>query len=150
MDYNRVIPPSSGILRPQVGRGRMRGLRHVRRHIAVKVCKLLIAMIVVSGCLAGGMITAWHITELIRRRSSGLRSTGIRMRTMHHWALGLRMLRLRTVKVLVVAVLWVLLCFIMGLVVASTLLHGATRCLLVLHLGVIPAHMHLLALVPRH
>lgn len=131
----------SGILRPQVGSG-MRGLRHVWRDIAVKVCKLLTSMIVV---LAGSMITAWHI-EWIRRRPSCLRSIGIRMCTMHDRTLFLRMLWLCIVKVLIVAVFRIIfLLFVMGLVVANTLWHGPAW-----RLRVISTHMHLFAWVPSH
>lgn len=106
-------------------------------------------MVVVPRPFPSSVVAARHI-EGAGRRTSGLGGVGIRMRTVHSRALILRVLSLRAVHELVVAVFQVFLRFVMRLGVASPLLHGATRCLLVCHLRVVPAHVHLLALVPSH
>ena len=102
----------------------------------------MVVMIVFPRPFPSSVFAASHI-ESTRRRTSGLGGVGIRMRTVHRRALIL--LRLRAVHELVVAVFLVFLGFVVGLGIACPLLYGPAR-----RLRVVPAHVHLLALVPSH
>ena len=140
MGYFKVIWPALGILSPRVGGG-MWGLCHARWCVAVKVSILLTAMEVVSRSLTGTMVAAWQIERI--RRSSGLWRIRITMRIMHHGALILCIMWLRTIRELIIAVFK----FLFVLAVATPMLHGTARSLLILELCI---NMRLLSLVASH
>lgn len=115
----------------------------------MKVHKLLVAMVVVPRPFPSTVLAAGHI-EGVRRRSSGLGGVWIRVCTVHGRTLILGVLRLRAVQVLLVAMFLIFFVFVMRFGVAGPLLHGTARRLLVWHLCIVPAHVHLLARVPSH
>ena len=113
----------------------------------MKVHKLLVAVIVVPRPFPSGVVAAGHI-EGVRSRSSGLGGVLIRVSAVHRRALILPVLR-AAVQELVGSMFLILFVFIM-FGVAGPLLHGPSRRLLVWHLWIVPTHLHLFALIPRH